>query len=84
MKPKTLMWDTPREDVYITANNFPQLHYQIRQIAVGPVYGVHFFHGFIDGLFSDQIVAKASTVEEAMREAQKHWDKYVTQNFLEG
>lgn len=83
MKPKTLKWINPRDDIHMNDDSIPQILYRIQQIAVGPIYGVHFYHGYSSWELEGCIIAKTSSIEEGKVAAQNHWNEYVMTAFME-
>lgn len=81
MKPRTLVWINPKDGLFLT-DGIPQVLYKIRQIDVGPIYGLQFLHGY-DNEYDKSLIFKASNVSECKTKAQEHWDNYVFTNFLE-
>ena len=81
MKPKTLLWINPKDGLFLT-DGIPQVMYKIRQVDVGPVYGLQFLHGY-DTEYDKSLIFKSTDVTECKVKAQEHWNEYVCVNFLE-
>lgn len=80
-KPKTLKWINPKDDLFLTTEEIPQVTYRIRKVEPS-IFGLFFYHGYIRE-YEDTFLCKAESVDHLKTIAQSHWNDYVNEKFLE-
>lgn len=85
-KIKQLVWLNPKEDTWLTDDSIPQIIYRIYlswdTLANARTYECRFQHGYARD-YEVNLVCREPSVEECKKWAQKHFEQYVTENFLE-
>lgn len=81
MKPKTLQWINPKEEMHMTTDEIPQVLYRIYKVEPF-VFGLFFHHGY-SREYEDSLLCKDDSVDTLKKIAQNHWNNYVFTKFME-